>query len=382
VVEAVRVFAEREIRPLAAAYEREDRYPFELVEKMKEMGLFGAIIPQEYGGLGLDYVTYARIIEEITRVWMSVAGILNSHLIMAWAVLTYGTEAQRRRYLPRFATGERRGGLCLTEPDAGSDVQGIRTTARRDGDGYRLNGAKMFITNGRYGDTYLVLARTDPAAMPPRRGMSLFVVEKGPGFVVLRDIPKLGYRGVETCEIRFEDVYVPADNLVGGEEGQGFRQVLGALEVGRINVAARGVGLARAAFEAAIRYADQRQAFGQPIAEFELIQKKLAWIATKIEAARLLTLRAAERKARGERADLEAGMAKLFATETAQEAALEAMRIHGGYGYTEDFPVERYYRDAPLLVIGEGTNEIQETVIARQLLRRFRAGEDPGGWGP
>jgi alkylation response protein AidB-like acyl-CoA dehydrogenase len=375
VVEAVRVFAEREIRPLAAAYEREDRYPFELVEKMKEMGLFGAIIP-------LDYVTYARIIEEITRVWMSVAGILNSHLIMAWAVLTYGTEAQRRRYLPRFATGERRGGLCLTEPDAGSDVQGIRTTARRDGDGYRLNGAKMFITNGRYGDTYLVLARTDPAAMPPRRGMSLFVVEKGPGFVVLRDIPKLGYRGVETCEIRFEDVYVPADNLVGGEEGQGFRQVLGALEVGRINVAARGVGLARAAFEAAIRYADQRQAFGQPIAEFELIQKKLAWIATKIEAARLLTLRAAERKARGERADLEAGMAKLFATETAQEAALEAMRIHGGYGYTEDFPVERYYRDAPLLVIGEGTNEIQETVIARQLLRRFRAGEDPGGWGP
>lgn len=376
------MFAEREIRPLAAAYEREDRYPFELVEKMKEMGLFGAIIPQEYGGLGLDYVTYARIIEEIARVWMSVAGILNSHLIMAWAVLTYGTEAQRRHYLPRFATGERRGGLCLTEPDAGSDVQGIRTTARRDGDGYRLNGAKMFITNGRYGDTYLVLARTDPAATPPRRGMSLFVVEKGPGFVVLRDIPKLGYRGVETCEIRFEDMYVPADNLVGGEEGQGFRQVLGALEVGRINVAARGVGLARAAFEAAIRYADQRRAFGQPIAEFELIQKKLAWMATKIEAARLLTLRAAERKARGERADLEAGMAKLFATETAQEAALEAMRIHGGYGYTEDFPVERYYRDAPLLVIGEGTNEIQETVIARQLLRRLRAGEDPGGWGP
>lgn len=341
---------------------------------MKAMGLFGAIIPEAYGGLGLDFVTYARIIEEIARVWMSVAGILNSHLIMAWAVLTYGTEAQRRRYLPRFATGERRGGLCLTEPDAGSDVQAIRTTARRDGGGWRLNGAKMFITNGRYGDTFLVLARTDPDADPPRRGMSLFVVEKGPGFHVLRDIPKLGYRGVETCEIRFEDVFVPDENLVGGQEGRGFYHVLGALEVGRINVAARGVGLAQAAFEAAVRYADQRRAFGQPIAEFELIQKKLAWMATKIEAARLLTLRAAERKARGERADLDAGMAKLFATETAQEAALEAMRIHGGYGYTEDFPVERYYRDAPLLVIGEGTNEIQETVIARQLLQRFRAG--------
>lgn len=370
IVNGVREFIRKEVDPIAREYELEDKYPFELVEKMKEMGLFGAIIGPEYGGLGLDLVTYAAVIEELSRAWMSVAGILNSHLIMAHAVASYGTEDQRREYLPQFASGEKRGGLCLTEPGAGSDVQSIQTVAQRAGDAYVVNGAKTFITNSRYGNTFLLLARTDIHADPPRRGMSLFIAEKGSGFQVLRDIHKLGYHGIETCELRFEAYSVPAKNLLGGEEGRGFYQVLGSLEVGRINVAARGVGLAQAALDDSVRYAQEREAFGHPIAEFELIQKKLAWMATKIEAARLLTHQAATLKQENRRCDMETGMAKLFATEAAAEASLEAIRIHGGYGYTKDFNVERYYRDAPLLLVGEGTNEIQETIIARQLVRR------------
>jgi alkylation response protein AidB-like acyl-CoA dehydrogenase len=338
---------------------------------MKQLGLFGATIPAQYGGIGLEYTTYALVVEELARGWASMPGAINSHLIMAYIVREFGTPEQRSHWLPRFASGERRGGLALSEAEAGSDVQAIRTVARREGDRYVVNGAKMWITNARYGNTFALLARTDPAADPPHRGMSLFLIEKGhPGFQVGRDIPKLGYRGIKTCELVFQDFPVPAANLVGGVEGAGFRQVMSALETGRINVAARGVGIARACFEASIRWAQQRRTFGRPIGEHQLIQEKLAEMATQLEAARLLTWSAALAKDRGARVDLEAGMAKLFATEAAMSAALEAMRIHGGYGYTTDLPIERYFRDAPLLLIGEGTNEIQKTVIARQLLRR------------
>jgi alkylation response protein AidB-like acyl-CoA dehydrogenase len=372
ILATVRAFVEKEVRPVVADWEHADRYPHELVEQMKTLGLFGATIPERYGGLGLDYGTYALIVEELSRGWMSLAGVLNSHLVMAYCVDTFGTEVQKARFLPAFAAGSRRGGICLTEPQGGSDLQAIRTRAVRQGEQYLLTGTKMFVTNGRHGDTFLVLAKTDAEVGPPHRGMSLFLVEKGhPGFQVGRNLSKLGYKGVETVELIFDAVPVPAANLVGGQEGAGFRQIMAGLEVGRINVAARAVGLARAAFEDAIRYAQLRQSFGRPIAEHQAIQLKLADMATHLEAARLLTLEAARLKTAGERADLAAGMAKLFASETAQEAALEAMRIHGGYGYTTEFSVERYYRDAPLLIIGEGTNEIQRLVIARQLLKRY-----------
>jgi alkylation response protein AidB-like acyl-CoA dehydrogenase len=375
ILATVRAFVEKEVRPVAAEWEHADRYPHELVEQMKALGLFGATIPERYGGLGLDYGTYALIVEELSRGWMSLAGVLNSHLVMAYCVDAFGTDGQKARFLPAFAAGSRRGGICLTEPQGGSDLQAIRTRAVRQGeqgDQYLLTGTKMFVTNGRHGDTFLVLAKTDPEAGLAHRGMSLFLVEKGhPGFQVGRNLSKLGYKGVETVELTFDAVPVAAGNLVGGQEGAGFRQIMAGLEVGRINVAARAVGVARAAFEDSIRYAQLRQSFGRPIAEHQAIQLKLADMATRLEAARLLTLEAARLKTAGERADLAAGMAKLFASETAQEAALEAMRIHGGYGYTTEFPVERYYRDAPLLIIGEGTNEIQRLVIARQLLKRY-----------
>ncbi len=370
-VQAIRTWVERDVIPVASRYELADEYPVEIVEKLKGLGLFGATIPQEYGGLGLDYITYAMIVEEICRGWMSVSGILNTHLIMAYIVTHYGTEEQRRRFLPAMARGEKRGGLALTESSGGSDVQAIQTVARRDGDHYVITGSKMFITNGRHGNTFALLAKTDPQAKPPHKGMSCFIIEKGgPGFIVSRDLDKLGYRGLDTCELHFDEFRVPAANLVGGVEGQGFRQVMAALETGRINIAARGVGVAQAAFEAALRYSQQRSAFGKPICQHQAIQLKLADMATKVTAARLLTEWAAAKKDSGERADLEAGMAKLFASEICYEVALEAMRIHGGYGYTTEFPVERYYRDAPLLIIGEGTNEIQRLVIARQLLKR------------
>ncbi len=372
IVETVRKFVDNEVAPVASDLDHRDEYPHALVERMKELGLFGATIPEEYGGIGLDYTTYAMIVEELARGWATMPGLINSHLIMAYIVREFGTETQRRHWLPLFASGERRGGLALSEADAGSDVQAIRTTAKRAGDHYVINGAKMWITNARHGNTFALLAKTDPEADPPHRGMSMFIIEKGhPGFTVGRDIPKLGYRGIKTCELVFEDFPVPAENLVGEREGQGFKYVMSGLETGRINVAARGVGLVRACFEASIRYAQQRRTFGKPIAEHQLIQEKLADMATNLEAARLLTYSAARAKDRGARVDLEAGMAKLFATEAAMDAALEAMRLHGGVGYTEDLPIERYFRDAPLLLIGEGTNEIQKTVIARQLLKKY-----------
>lgn len=374
-LETVRSFAQREIKPIAHTYEAEDRYPFELVEKMRELGLFGLNIAPEYGGAGVDTVTYALVFEELSAVWMSVAGILGTHGIMAYVIQRFGTEEQKLRLLPRMASGELRGGLGLTEPDAGSDVQNLKTTAVRRGDHYILNGQKMFITNSRYGSGLLVLARTNPYADKPSHGMSAFIVEhdeQTPGYIVRRPIHKLGYKGVETCELSFEDLRVPVENLVSGAEGHGFAQVMSGLEVGRINVAARAVGVARAAFEEAVRYAQQRQTFGQPIAQHQAIQLLLADMYTQLTAARHLYIDAAEKKDRGERADLEAGMAKLFASEMCGKVTLDAMRIHGGYGYTTDFNVERYYRDAPLMIIGEGTNEIQRTVIARQLLQRYK----------
>lgn len=371
-IKTIREFMEREVRPVARELEHKDEYPFEIVEKMKDLGLFGLLVPEEYDGAGIDLVTYALIIEEITRVWMSIGGILNSHLIMAYVVANSGTEEQKKKYLPFFATGEKRGGVALTEPDAGSDLQSIETTAVKDGDEYVINGTKMFITNGRHGNTFALLVKTDKTVTPKHRGISLFIAEKGPGFEVVRDIEKLGYKSLKTCELYFNDYRVPAENLVGGVEGKGFYQLLSAMEVGRINVAARGLGLARAAFEDAIAYAQQRIQFGKPICQHQAIQIKLAEMATKIEASRLLVLNAAIRKESGERADLEAGMAKLFATEVGLEVTMEAMRVLGGYGYTKDFDVERYFRDAPLMAIGEGTNEIQKVIIARQLVDRYK----------
>jgi alkylation response protein AidB-like acyl-CoA dehydrogenase len=370
-VDAIRRFVEREVVPTASALEHRNEYPHQLVERMKELGLFGATIPADFGGLGLDVTTYAMLIEELCVGWMSLSGVLNTHLLLAYLIRMHGSDTLKQRYLPKMARGEFRGALCLTEAHAGSDVQRIRTTATRRGDFYVVNGSKMFVTNGRSGNLYALVCKTDPAADPPHRGMSLFVAEKGPGITVSRDIDKIGYKGVDTVEMLFEDYRVPAENLLGGVEGHGMQHVLSGLEVGRINIASRAVGVARAAFEHAIRYAQQRETFGKPICEHQAIQLKLADMATKIEAARLLVRQAAHKKDSGERCDLEAGMAKLFASETCAEVSLDAMRVLGGYGYTQEFPVERFYRDAPLMIIGEGTNEIQRTVIARQLLKKY-----------
>ena len=371
IVDAVRRFVEREVIPVASTLEHRNEYPHKLVEGMSELGLFGATVPTEYGGLGLDFTTYAMMIEELCVGWMSLSGVLNTHLLLAYMIRMHGTEAQKQRYLPKLARGEFRGALCLTEAHAGSDVQRIRTVAKRRGDAYLVNGTKMFVTNGREGSLYALVCKTDPEADPPHKGMSLFIAEKGPGITVSRDIDKIGYKGIDTVEVVFEDYRVPADNLLGGVEGHGMQHVLSGLEVGRINIASRAVGVARAAFEQAIRYAQQRETFGKPICEHQAIQLKLADMATKIEAARLLVRQAANKKDSGERCDLEAGMAKLFASETCAEVALDAMRVLGGYGYTTEFPVERFYRDAPLMIIGEGTNEIQRTVIARQLIKKY-----------
>jgi alkylation response protein AidB-like acyl-CoA dehydrogenase len=330
-------------------------------------------VPEEFGGTEVDYVTFARIFTELSRGWLGLAGIVGTHLVLCDVLVRYGTEEQKRRFLPGLATGERRGGICLSEPGAGTDLQNISTTAARDGAVYRVNGSKMWVTNGRHGNTFLLLAKTDTAAKPAHRGMSVFAIEKGAaGLVVSRDIDKLGYKTVETCELHFENFPVPAENLIGGVEGQGFMHAMTGLESERINVAARGLGVAQAAFDEAIRYAQQRVTFGKPIAQHQLIQAKLADMATKIEASRLLIESAAEKKNRGERCDMEAGMAKLFATETAAEVAFDAMRILGGNGYSKDFPVERFYRDAPLVVIGGGTNELQRLIIARRLLEKYK----------
>ena len=372
IVNMVREFAHRDIEPIVREYERDDIVPLDLIEKMKEMGLFGITVPEEYGGMGLDYTTFAMIFEELSKCWMSMSGVIGTHHIMTHVVAKFGTEEQKQRFLPAMARGEKRGGLALTEPNAGSDVQATELTADRDGEEYVINGTKMFITNGRYGDTFALMTKTDRNAVPPHKGMSCFIVEKGSGFEVGRDLDKLGYRGLDTCELIFKEFRVSADNLVGGEEGFGMRQIMSGLEGGRINIAARSVGIATAAFEAAIKYAQQRKAFGVPIAQHQAIQLKLADMATKIEAARLLTYDAAAKKDRGERVDLEAGMAKLFASEMCAEVTLDAMRVHGGYGYIKEYPLERYYREAPLMIIGEGTNEIQRLVIARQLLQMYK----------
>lgn len=367
--DTIRAFVAKEIAPVAQEWERTNRYPTEIVETMKSLGLFGMTVPEEYGGLGLDMVSFALVFEEISKGWMGVAGILGSHSLSCWLIARHGTEDQKARYLPQLATGERRSGLALTEPGAGTDLQGIRTRAVLKGDHYVVTGSKTWITNARYADPLPVLVKTDPDASPAHRGMSVLLVEQGtPGFTVSRDLPKLGYKGPESCEVVFDGARVPKANLLGGVEGRGMQQVLSGLETGRINVAARSLGVAQAAYDAALKYARERHAFGQPIAEFQAIQLKLADLATNIQAARLLVYWAASCADRGERVDMQSGMAKLFASETAATAALEAMRIHGGHGFSQEFTVERLYRDAPLLVIGEGTSDVMRTVIARSLV--------------
>ena len=370
ILDAIDKFLDRDVRPYVMDIEHADEYPTAMVEGMKGLGLFGAIIPQEYGGLGLPTTTYARIVERVSEAWMSLSGIFNSHLIMCSAVIRLGTEDQKREWLPKLATGEIRGGLALTEPNCGTDLQAIRMTAKRDGDDYIVNGTKTWISNGIHGTLFALLVKTDPNASPRHAGTSLFLAEKGPGFTVSRKLEKLGYKGIDSAELLFEDFRIPADRLIGLEEGRGLRHALGGLELGRINVAARGVGVASAAMKEAVKYSQQRETFGKPICEHQSIQIKLADMATQVEAARHLTMAAAKAFDSGERCDMEAGMAKLFATEAAVHNSMEAMRVHGGYGYSKEFPVERFYRDAPLLVIGEGTNELQKILIARQLVER------------
>ncbi|NYZ16225.1 acyl-CoA dehydrogenase [Azospirillum sp. RWY-5-1] len=369
VLDSVERFLERHVRPVALKLEHDDEYPAEIVERMKELGLFGATIPEEYGGLGLRPSTYAKVIERIAGVWMSISGIINSHLIMAFILTKNGTEAQKQAFLPRFATGELRGGLALTEPDCGTDLQAIRTLAKRDGDDYVINGSKTWISNGIHGSCFALLVKTDLTAQPRHKGMTMFLAEKGPGFTVSRKLEKLGYKGIDSAELVFEDYRIPAANRIGAE-GQGMACAISGLELGRLNVAARGVGVAQAALDEAVKYSQQRHTFGKPIHQHQAVALKLADMVTRTEAARLLVEKAAAALDRGERCDFEAGMAKLFATEAALENATESLRIHGGYGYSKEFVVERLYRDAPLLCIGEGTNEIQRLVIAKRLIER------------
>jgi alkylation response protein AidB-like acyl-CoA dehydrogenase len=366
-IDTVKRFIARDVIPVASEFEHADRYPDAIVETMKQLGLFGVTIPEAYGGLGLDLLTYIGVVEELAYGWMSLSGVVNTHTIAASIIVANGTEEQKHRWLPRLATGELRGCLSLSEADAGSDTRNVSCRAERDGDEYVITGTKMWVTNGERAGIVALAARTD-------EGISCFIVEKEPGAAsggirVSRNIGKLGYKGIETVEMVYDAHRIPADSLLG-DPGRGLSYILGALEVGRINIAARAVGLARAAFDASVQYAKERHTFGKPIAEHQAIQLKLADMATKLEASRLLTRSAAERRASGERADVEAAMAKLFASETAFEISIEAMRIHGAVGYTTELPIERYYRDAPLMLIGEGTNEIQRLVIARGLLAR------------
>jgi alkylation response protein AidB-like acyl-CoA dehydrogenase len=374
IVRTVREFVKRDVLPVASEMERHDTYPEALVETMARLGLFGLNVPEEYGGADASYTVFAAVFEELASAWLGLSGILATHLVLCDILKTFGTSDQKRRFLPVLARGEKRGALCLSEADAGSDLQSIRTTATRDGDGYRVNGSKMWITNARHAQLLLVLTKTDTRVTPAHRGISAFIAEKGDrGIIVGRDIPKLGYRGLETCEVLFEDLAIPAANLIGGVEGRGFSQLMTGFEAERLNLAARALGLARAAFDEAIAYAQQRVTFGKPIAEHQAIQLKLADMATRLEATRLLTYSAARKKDGGERCDLEVAMAKLFASETAVELSLEAMKILGGNGYSKDFPVERYYRDAPLTLIGGGTGEIARLIIARRLLANARS---------
>jgi alkylation response protein AidB-like acyl-CoA dehydrogenase len=368
-LDAVEKWLHRDVRPHVLKFDHADEYPTEMVEQMKELGLFGATISEEYGGLGLSATTYAKIVEKVAETWMSLSGIFNSHLIMAACVQRAGTPEQKSYYLPKFATGEIRGGLALTEPDAGTDLQGIRTRASRDGNGYVINGTKTWISNGIYGTCFALLVKTDPEAKPRHKGMSCFIAEKAPGFTVSKKIEKLGYKGIDSAELIFDNYKITGDKLVGGE-GNGLQTVLGGLELGRINVAARGCGLASAALKDAVSYSQIRKTFGKPICEHQAIQLKLGEMATRLQAARLLTYDAARIYDRGERCDMEVGMAKYFASEAAMENSIESMRIHGGYGYSKEYHVERYFRDAPLMCIGEGTNEIQRIIIAKQLIAR------------
>ncbi|MDJ0427311.1 acyl-CoA dehydrogenase family protein [Rhodococcus fascians] len=366
---ALRTFVDKEIIPVANEWEKTGRYPTEIVEHMKAMGLFGITTPEEYGGLDLDKVSFTLVYEELARGWMGVAGILGSHNLSCWMIGKHGTEEQKKTLLPRLASGEWRTGVGLTEPGAGTDLQGIKTTAKRDGDHYVVNGAKTWITNARHANVLPVLVKTDTTTTPAHKGMSLLLIDTTTdGFEVQRDMGKLGYKGTESCEITFTDVRVPVDAVLGGVEGRGLQQALSGLEIGRLNIAGRSVGIAQAAYDAALEYAKQRTAFGQPIAEFQAIQLKIADIATQLQAARLMTYWAASQADSGKRVDMEAGMAKYFASEAAITASLEAMRIHGGYGYSTEFVVERLYRDAPLMAIGEGTNDIMRTVIAKSLV--------------
>jgi len=369
-LEAIERWVEREGEPRVLEYDHADRYPEVLVEQMKELGLFGATIGERYGGLGLPATTYAKLVMHISSVWMAITGIFNSHLMLALAIERFGTPRQREEWLPRLASGEIRGGLALTEPDAGTDLQGIRMTARRDGEHYVINGTKTWISNGVEGSCFALLVKTDPQAQPRHKGMSLFVAPKQPGLTVSRKLEKLGYKSLDSAELVFQDYRVPAHYLIGEVEGQGFYQATGGLELGRINVAARGVGIAEGALRLATQYSQVRITFGKPICEHQAIQLKLGDMATRARAARLLTLDAAQAFDRGERCDLQAGMAKYFASEAALENATESMRIHGAYGYSKEYHIERLYRDAPLTCIGEGTNEMQRIIIARQWIKR------------
>ena len=370
--EQFRKFLAKDLAPHAQTWRDQKMVDRSAWRALGEMGALLPSVPEAYGGLDLDYVSYAAIFEELARGWLGLAGIVGTHSVLCDVLTRFATEEQKKRFLPRLAAGEIRGGLALSESEAGTDVQRLQTTAIRKGDHYIINGEKMWVTNGRRATVFVILVKTNPAAEPPHTGMSAFIIEKGnPGFIVSRDIDKCGYKGVETCEFVFEDFAVPAANLIGGAEGLGFKHIMTGLESERINVASRAVGIARAALEAAVKYSQQRRTFGKPICEHQAIQLKLADMATKVEAARLLTYSAAEKKNRRERCDLEAGMAKLFATEAAQEVAFDSMRIHGGVGYAKEFPIERYYRDAPLLIIGGGTNELQRILIARGLIKKY-----------
>ena len=370
IVETVRDFVDREVRPVARELEHANAYPGELIEQMKQLGIFGLAIPEPYGEVQVSTACYVHVTEELARGWMSLAGAMGGHTVVAKLIATFGTDEQKQRYLPRMATGEIRAATALTEPGGGSDLQAIRTTARRDGADYLVDGTKTWISNARRAQLIALLCKTDPAAEPAHRGISLLLAEHGPGLTVSRDLPKLGYKGVESCEISLDGYRAPASSLLGGTEGRGFAQMMTGLETGRIQVAARALGVARAAFEDSLRYAQEREAFGRPIWQHQSIGNYLADMATKLTAARQLVLHAARRLDGGQRADMEAGMAKLFASEVAMQIALDAVRIHGGYGYSTEFDVERYFRDAPLMIVGEGTNEIQRGVIARQLIAR------------
>ena len=370
IVETVRDFVNSSVKPVAQELEHNNTYPEKLIDAMKQMGIFGLAIPEPWGDVRVSTPCYVLVTEELSRGWMSLAGAMGGHTVVAKLILDYGTQEQKDDYLPRMATGELRATMALTEPGGGSDLQAMRTTARRDGDDYVINGAKTWITNARRAGLIALLCKTDPTATPAHAGISVILVEKGPGFTLSRDLPKLGYKGVESCEITFEQMRVPASALLGTDEGVGFAQMMRGLEIGRLQVAARALGVGRAALEDSLRYAQERESFGVPIWKHQSVCNYLAEMVTKLTAARQLTLYAARRSEAGDRADMEAGMAKLFASETAMQIALDAIRIHGGYGYSTEFDVERYFRDAPLMIVGEGTNEIQRNVIARQLVKR------------